>query len=215
MTLASANAASGSNDGSSSVRLQAGVPDGTGAYGEIQLFSGSVGVVFDALGLMDFVGHVLDFNHPTNGNAFAWDLSGPTIQAASLQGFEFWTSGSGTDIKFTTTGSETESFRVVSGGGVTVSHGALSVVTTGFGLKVAEGSNAKQGTATLVAGTAVVSNTSVTANSRIFLTAQSLGTVSIPTALAVTARSAGTSFTITSANAIDTSVIAYEIFEPA
>jgi len=81
------------------------------------------------------------------------------------------------------------------------------------GLKVFEGSNAKQGTATLVAGTATVANTSVTATSRIFLTVQSLGTVTSPKALGVTARSAGTSFTITSADNTDTSVIAYEIFE--
>ena len=84
----------------------------------------------------------------------------------------------------------------------------------GDGLRVKEGSNAKQGTATLAAGTVVVSNTSVTASSRIFLTIQSLGTVASPKAIAVTARSAGTSFTITSADATDTSVVAYEIFEP-
>jgi hypothetical protein len=82
-------------------------------------------------------------------------------------------------------------------------------------LKVTEGANAKQGTATLVAGTVTVANTSVTANSRIYLTAQSLGTVTAPQALAVTARTAATSFTIRSAGATDTSVIAYEIFEPA
>lgn len=89
----------------------------------------------------------------------------------------------------------------------------LDVVTAGRGLKVAEGSNAKQGTATLVAGTVTVANTSVTGTSRILLTAQSLGTVTAPKALAVTARTAGTSFTITSADNTDTSVVAYEIFE--
>jgi len=54
------------------------------------------------------------------------------------------------------------------------------------------------GTATLVAGTVTVSTTAVTANSRIFLTAQSLGTVSVGQGLAVSARSAGTSFTVLS-----------------
>lgn len=87
--------------------------------------------------------------------------------------------------------------------------------TAGAGLKVKEGADAKQGTATLVAGTVTVANTSVTANSRIFLTAQSLGTVTDPKALAVTARTPGTSFVITSADATDTSVVAFEIFEPA
>ena len=83
------------------------------------------------------------------------------------------------------------------------------------GVAVSESANGKQGTIALVAGTATVSNTSVTATSRIFLTAQSLGTVVIPQALAVTARTAGTSFTITSQSATDTSTIAYEIFEVA
>lgn len=85
---------------------------------------------------------------------------------------------------------------------------------TADALKVMEGTNAKQGTATLAAGTVTVANTSVTANSRIFLTCQSLGTVTAPSALAVTARTAGTSFTITASQSTDTSVIAYEIIEP-
>jgi len=98
----------------------------------------------------------------------------------------------------------------LTGGTIT---GSLDISGAGNGLKVAEGSNAKQGTATLSAGTVTVSNTSVTATSRIFLTVQSLGTVAVPQALAVTARTAGTSFTITSASITDTSVVAYEIFE--
>lgn len=80
-------------------------------------------------------------------------------------------------------------------------------------LKVAEGANAKQGTATLVAGAAVVSNTSVTAVSRIFLTSQADG--GVVGFLRVSARTAGTSFTITSSSGTDTSTVAYEIFEPA
>lgn len=89
----------------------------------------------------------------------------------------------------------------------------MSIATTGRGLRVAEGSNAKQGTATLVAGTVTVANTSVTANSRIFLTSQIDG--GTPGFLRVSARTAATSFTITSSNAADTSTVAYEIFEPA
>lgn len=88
---------------------------------------------------------------------------------------------------------------------------SLSVATAGNGLAVAEGLNAKQGTAVLAAGTAVVANTSVTANSRIFLTAQVPGgTVGAPY---VSARSAGVSFTITSTSNTDTSTVAYQIFE--
>jgi hypothetical protein len=80
------------------------------------------------------------------------------------------------------------------------------------GLSVTEGANAKQGIAVLVAGTLVVANTAVTANSRIFLTSQVGG--GAPGWVRVSARVAGTSFTILSSSATDTSTIAYEIFEP-
>ena len=99
-------------------------------------------------------------------------------------------------------------------GDIDVASGDVDVQTAGLGLAVAEGSNAKQGVATLVAGTVTVANTSVTANSRIQLTEQALGTVSVPSALCVSARVAGTSFTILASQATDTSVVAYEIFEP-
>jgi hypothetical protein len=92
------------------------------------------------------------------------------------------------------------------------SAGQLSVQALGSGLAVKEGSNAKQGVATLAAGTVTVANTSVTATSRVQLTAQDNNTTG---ALRVSARTAGTSFTITSSNAGDTGVVAYEIFEPA
>lgn len=99
-------------------------------------------------------------------------------------------------------------------GGLGITAGVLDVKTAGQGLAVAEGANAKQGTATLAAGTVVVANTSVTASSRIMLTCQSLGTVAAPSALCVSARTVGTSFTILASQGTDTSVIAYEIFEP-
>lgn len=99
------------------------------------------------------------------------------------------------------------------GSGIQAMTGDIQINTAGKGLKIKEGSNAKMGTATLVAGTATVSTTAVTANSRIQLTIQSLGTVSAPKAIGVTARTAGTSFTITSADATDTSVIAWLLVE--
>lgn len=83
----------------------------------------------------------------------------------------------------------------------------------GKGLRVKEGSNAKMGVSTLVAGTVVVSNTSVTANSRIFLTIQTPG--GTPGDVRVSARTAGTSFTILSSSGTDTSVVAWLILEPA
>lgn len=91
----------------------------------------------------------------------------------------------------------------------------LAITTAGKGLLVKEGSNAKMGTAVLSSGTVVVNTTSVTANSRIFLMVQSLGTVAAPSALCVSARTPGVSFTILASVLTDTSVIAYLIFEPA
>lgn len=93
--------------------------------------------------------------------------------------------------------------------------GNISLASIGSKLLIKEGTNASLGVATLTLGTVTVSNTLVTANSRIMLSIQSLGTVSLPTVVGVTARSAGTSFTITSASATDTSVVAWQIIEPA
>lgn len=91
--------------------------------------------------------------------------------------------------------------------------GSFNVETAGSGLCVAEGSNCKQGIATLsTGGTVSVMNSSVTANSRIFLTAQDANSTG---SLYVSARVASTSFDITSNNPTDSGVVAYEIFEPA
>lgn len=67
------------------------------------------------------------------------------------------------------------------------------------------------GTATLVGGTVTVNTTTVTATSRIRLTAQNLGTVTVPSALAVSARTPGSSFTILASQATDTSDVAWHI----
>lgn len=88
---------------------------------------------------------------------------------------------------------------------------ASGSVNSSVGFSIKEAANGKQGVATLVAGTVTVSNHSITAVSRIFLTAQDNNTVG---ALRVSGRIAGTSFTITSSSNTDTGVVAYEIFEP-
>lgn len=88
----------------------------------------------------------------------------------------------------------------------------LRIATAGRGLQVAEGANAKSGLAVLVAGTVTVNTTAVTANSRIQLTSQVDG--GTPGFQRVSARVAGTSFTITSSNAADTSSVAWLIVEP-
>ncbi len=72
------------------------------------------------------------------------------------------------------------------------------------------GTNSCGDFATLTLGTVVVSNTGVTANSMIQLTAQDNNSVG---ALRVSARVANTSFTITSSNLTDNGVVAWAIFE--
>lgn len=89
----------------------------------------------------------------------------------------------------------------------------LNIGSAGGGIAIAEGTNARMGTVALTAGAATVANTSVTANSRIFLTSQVDG--GTPGWLRVSARTAGTSFTITSSSGTDTSTVAYLIVEPA
>lgn len=95
--------------------------------------------------------------------------------------------------------------------GAIYANAGVDVDVAGQGLAVREGTNAKQGIATLAGGTVTVANTSVTANSRIMLTTQAPGgTVG---AVYISARTPGTSFTITSTSSADTSTVAYEIFE--
>jgi len=99
-----------------------------------------------------------------------------------------------------------------------VTGGEVACMTLGNGFRVAEGSNARMGTATLDGGstaTVVVSTTAVTANSRIFITGQTLGTITVGAGYSVSARTAGTSFTITSSATLDTSTVAWIIFEPS
>lgn len=91
--------------------------------------------------------------------------------------------------------------------------GDIAATTAGSGLRIKEGSNAKMGIASLTLGTTTVSTTAVTANSRIFLSIQSpAGTLGV---IAVTSRNPGTSFTIGSSSLLDTSTVAWIIFEPA
>lgn len=91
--------------------------------------------------------------------------------------------------------------------------GDLSLSEVGKTFKIKEGTNAKMGTSVLVGGTIIVSTTAVTANSRILLSIQTPGgTVGTPY---ISERSSGTSFTITSTSATDTSTVAWIVIEPS
>ncbi len=89
----------------------------------------------------------------------------------------------------------------------------LILTTAGRSLRIKEGTNACMGRATLVGGTVVVNTTAVSAASEIFLTCQTPG--GTPGFLRVSARAAGTSFTILSSSGTDTSVVAWMIVEPS
>lgn len=68
---------------------------------------------------------------------------------------------------------------------------------------------AVSGRAVLVAGTVTIASAEITAASNVQLSVQALGTVTSAKALAITARTAGTSFVITSADPTDTSIVAW------
>jgi len=102
-------------------------------------------------------------------------------------------------------------------GAITATNGNLVLGTAGnkinstsVGTTTAAGANSF-GSVALVGGTATVATTAVTANSLIFLQCQALGTVATAKAMAVTAKTASTSFVITSADNTDTSTVAWFI----
>ena len=99
----------------------------------------------------------------------------------------------------------------VKDGGITGAKLASGLTLPSF--KVSEAANGRMGTVTLAAGTATVSNTSVTANTRIFLSMVSPngGT---PGFLDTATRNPGTDFTITSTSVADTSIVTYLLIEP-
>jgi hypothetical protein len=90
---------------------------------------------------------------------------------------------------------------------------ALIAGTVGGGIAIAEGANARMGTLVLNGATpVVVPNTSVTAITRVFLTANAPG--GTPGHFWVASRVAGTSFSVVG-TAGDTSTLAFELKEPA
>jgi hypothetical protein len=109
----------------------------------------------------------------------------------------------------------TGKMRIWTADGITLQLQGAQGVTPSFtiaGLRIVEGTNARMGVATLTAGAATVANTTVTANTRIFLTSQVDG--GTPGFLRVSTRTAGTSFTITSSSGTDTSQVAWLLVEP-
>lgn len=90
--------------------------------------------------------------------------------------------------------------------------GNIVAGTAGNGLQVKSGSNARIGTGTLSGGTLAVANTSVTANTRVFLQDTNAGALTNVGSLTVVT-TAGTGFTVTSTNVLDTSTFNYLLVE--
>jgi hypothetical protein len=102
----------------------------------------------------------------------------------------------------------------VTASGLAVKSSVL-LTSTGTGLSLNEaGSGPKQGTGTLVAGTKGITNSGITASSRIFLTTQTGTPAGSIGALYIAGKSVGNSFTVASSAAADASTFAFEIFEP-
>ena len=97
---------------------------------------------------------------------------------------------------------------------LTITNGDLIDANPGRALKVKEGgAAARMGRVSLVGGTISVNTTAITALSEVLLCCQvPAGT---PGHLRVSARTPGSSFTITSSDALDTSAVAWLLIEPA
>jgi hypothetical protein len=94
--------------------------------------------------------------------------------------------------------------------------------TAGKGFQIKEGSNARMGTATLVNGTVTISNTSVTANTRIFLNRYNINSSTALGLLSVGTVTGSTSFVINALKEADAtvqtndvSIVHWVLVEPA
>ncbi len=107
----------------------------------------------------------------------------------------------------------TNNWALLVNGGASKFGGDIKLANTGNGIYIKEGTDAVMGVATLVSGTVTVNTSKVTANSRIFLTINGGSLANVGTTY-ISARTAGTSFTITSTNGQDASDVAWLIVEP-
>lgn len=111
-------------------------------------------------------------------------------------------------------GSITEKLTILGSGNIGVGTSTPSQgLTLGAGLALAfnSGANQRAGDVVLIAGTRTVANTTVTVNTRIYLTRKvSGGTIGFAVTYTVIA---ATSFTITSDNALDTSTYSFLLIE--
>ena len=141
---------------------------------------------------------------------------GLPITGGTLTGTYQFTGGTGTVI---TVGTATVPASAAIGTAL-ITAGGVDIKTAGQGLSIAnggaeQGTNCKVGTGSLSAGGGVgtVNNTTITANSYIFITDTSSSITNVGN-LAVISQSAGVNFVVKSTNASDVSTFNYFIVEP-
>lgn len=160
----------------------------------------------------------------TDGILSCQILNALTVQSAGdvtiTSSGNFVTSAGGvsvTGVIATTDGDITTGTGGITAGGDrgVASSGPIVINAPGYGLQLKEGANCVMGITNLTGGSVVIPTSSVTANSRIFLTRQEGGVLANVGNIGVTARSSGNSFTVTSVNVLDTETFVWVIVEPA
>jgi hypothetical protein len=118
------------------------------------------------------------------------------------------------DTLIVTGGIDTPYLTVLDDGVIQLANRAtLGFLGNGAGILINEAANSKFGQATLVGGTVTINNTSVSANSRIYLTVASAG--GAQGHLRIAAIFNGISFTITSTSGTETSVVNWFMMDKA
>jgi hypothetical protein len=185
----------------------------TSTNGYMPMFSGATGTNLVQSFLFAETGVGLHVGSGTYGTGDSGSLY---AGAAFLHDFSLFNDARTYSVSFSVPSTFSANYTVsvpAKAGTLMVSHATTGIdpaaITVGGGTFI----NAiRHGVATLVAGTVTVSQSSVTANTRIMLTSQGGGTT--PGVLRVNTRSAGATFTITSSIATDTDVVAWMMIEP-
>ena len=141
-------------------------------------------------------------------NAATFNTTTVATAISLASGNVFTGTGSNAAVGFTFTPKGTAGLTLTTGA-VTATNGNLVTGTAGKGLVLKSGANARIGQATLVAGTIAVANTSVTANTRVFVTRSSINGSVAQTGIPSVVTNPGVGFTINALDATDiTNVVA-------
>lgn len=154
-------------------------------------------------------------NSGTVANRYLFGIAAPTLTATGTSVTDtvastVYIGGAPTASTNTTIGT-TYALNVAAGD--SAFGGNIIATTVGKGLQVKGGTNAKIGSGTLTAGTVTITTTAVTANSRIFVTDTSTGSLVNVGSLVVSTKTAGSGFVVTSTNALDASTFDWMIVE--